>query len=479
MKTLLINPPQIFPKELLYVPLGLAYLASMLKTHGYEVKVKDMTLHSWDDVRAEIKKEDPDIVGIGCLTLWRNQTIKTARIAKEYNPNIKVVIGGPHATFYPEHMFKMAPVDVVVIGEGEMTIVELVEAFNKGKKLSEIKGIAFLQNGKIIRTETRPLIKSIDEIPFPSYDDFNLRKYNGLNFPKKLCHLTRTAMITSRGCPFACHFCSTSRYWGRFWRARSPKNVVDEIEWLYNEYDVRLIHFFDDIFTLNRDRVIEICKEILRRELDVLWQAETRVDCVDREMLIWMRKAGCREINYGIESGSAKILRNIDKRITPEQIRKALRMTHEADIRTIGYLIVGNPGEDKDTINETIKLMKEFKPFRPPLDWDHPGLYVAWSALLSIFPNTPIYELSKLKGIIDDDYWLTDKPTPYYTGEHTLKELVSLKIRLDYNTRSKVAFAKSFFGFYIKYLGLVFNVYKSSRKPKNVILNMKLNGKPC
>lgn len=471
MKTLLINPPQIFPKELLYVPLGLAYLASMLKTHGHEVKVRDMTLHSWDDVRSEIKREDPDIVGIGCLTLWRNQTIRTARIAKEYNPNIKVVIGGPHATFYPRYMFKMAPVDVVVLREGEMTIVELVEAFNKGKDLSNIRGIAFQRNGKIIQTEMRPLIKSIDEIPFPSYDDFDLRKYSGLNFPKKLRHLISTAMITSRGCPFACQFCSTSRYWGRFWRARSPRNVLDEIEWLYNEYDVRLIHFFDDIFTINRDRVIQICQEILRRKLDILWQAETRVDCVDKEMLRWMRKAGCREINYGIESGSARILRNIDKRITTEQIRKTLRMTHEADISTIGYLIVGNPGEDKDTINETIKLMKEFKPFRPPLDWGHSGLYVAWSSLLSIFPNTPIYELSKKEGIIDDDYWLADNPTPYYTGEHTLRELVALKIKLDYSTRSKVTFFKSFFSLYIKYLSLAFSIYKVSRKPKGATLN--------
>jgi radical SAM superfamily enzyme YgiQ (UPF0313 family) len=427
MKTLLINPPQLFPKELVYIPLGLAYLASMLKTYGYEVKVKDMTLYSWDKVRSEIKQEDPDIVGIGCLTLWRNQTVKTACIAKELNPHVKIIVGGPHATFYPEHMFKMAPIDVVVIGEGEITLVELVEAFSKGEDLSKIKGIAFPKNGKVVRTETRPLIKSIDEIPFPSYDDFDLRKYNGLNFPKKLRHLVRTAMITSRGCPFACHFCSTSRYWGRFWRARSPENVVDEIEWLYNKYNVRLIHFFDDIFTLNRNRVIEICKEILRRKLDVLWQAETRVDCVDKELLRWMRKACCREINYGIESGSAKILRNIEKRITPEQIRKALKMTHEAGICTIGYLIVGNPGENEDIINETIELLKEFKPFRLPLDWSRPGLYVAWSALLSVFPNTPIYELSKSKGMIDDNYWLTDKPTPYYTGEHTLREPHSAK----------------------------------------------------
>jgi radical SAM superfamily enzyme YgiQ (UPF0313 family) len=445
MKILLISPPEEFPKKLQWVPLGLSYLGGALKRRGYDVKLCDMCTYSWQDVKSEITKEDPDIVGISCLTLFRNQSIKVAQVAKECNPNIKILMGGPHATFFPEHIFQLAPVDVVVLGEGEITIIELVDALENNRDLSNIKGIAFQLNGRIVKTQPRQLIKDLDSIPFPLYDDFDLRKYKPpiTDIPKQYRDLTTTLIITSRGCPFQCQFCSTSRFWGRFWRARSATNVVDELEWLYSKYDVRLLYFFDDIFTLNKRRAIEICKELLKRKLDIVWLTETRVDCVDREMLEWMKKAGCYQIIYGVESGSPKILKTINKGFTVDHIKRAFKLTHDAGISTIALLMVGNPGEDKTTIKETMKLMNEIKPHRTFDSIDYPGVYIGESALTWIFPNTPLYKLAESKGIISDNYWLTDKTVPYYTGDHTLKELMFLKLRLDFGTRSKMEFVRS------------------------------------
>lgn len=429
-KILLICPPAEYPKKLQWLPLGIAYLGSVLKSGGYDVKIRDTTAHSWRDVETDIKKIDPDIAGISCWTHTRSQSIKTARIAKKCNPNMKILMGGPHATFFPEHMFQLAPVDVVVMGEGEQTILELVDAFESNKNLAKVKGIAFKQAGRIVKTDPRPLTEDLDSIPFPMYDDFDLKKYVPVDMPKEYRNRINTHITTSRGCPFSCQFCSTSRYWGRRWRARSPKNVVDELEWLYGEYDVRHVHFFDDIFTLNKKRVIEICKEILNRKLDVAWITETRVDCLSREMLEWMKKAGCYQVSLGIESGSPKILKTINKGFTVDQIKDGCRLMREVGLRAVILLMVGNPGEDQSTIDETIKLLNKIK---------YSDMLIT-AMITWIFPNTPLYELAKSKGIITDDFWLTDNPIPYYTGDHTMRELIFLHSRLFYYTMSKKDF---------------------------------------
>jgi radical SAM superfamily enzyme YgiQ (UPF0313 family) len=404
MKILLISPPvDNLSEHLRSPPLGLGYIASVLQKNNYHVKIADMFDYSWKEVSRKIKKEDADIVGISCFTWTRIKTFNIAKIAKQYNPNVKIIMGGSHATFLPHHIFQLSPTDVVVLGEGEITALEVIKALDKGKELSKVKGIVFKRKRKLIRTGLRPFIKNLDILPFPSYNNFELKRYN------------RGSIITSRGCPFSCQFCSASLFWGRCWRSRSTNNVVDEIEYLNQELGIQHLYMFDDSFTVNRKRVIEICKEILKRKIDIVWYIATRVDLVDKEMLGWCKKAGCREVDYGIESGSPLILKTINKGFTVPQIRKAFKISHEVGLETCACLMVGNPNESRKTIDETIKLVKEIKPT---------SFQVAPTTL---HPATPLYNLAKSKGIISDDYWLTDKPVPFYTAELSLAQLYFLK----------------------------------------------------
>lgn len=415
IEVLLINPPREIPQRTDFPPLGLAYIASYLKQNGVNASVLDASSFSWKSLKKAVKEKAPYIVGITCWTVERGQSFKVARLVKEILPNAKIIMGGHHATAFPEHMFRLAHVDAVVIGEGESTTLEVVKAFLNGGDLSKIRGIAYQSDGMPIITEPRDFIKDLDMIPFPSYDDFNLDEYIGLPEAK----VRSTAIITSRGCPHRCTFCSASKFWKRKWRARTAENVLDEVEWLYKDYRVRAFMFFDDNFTIMKERAMEICQGILERGLHILWVACSHVNQVDKELLDWMKKAGCYRIDYGVESGSPKILKNVKKGQTVEQIQKAFKLTHEAGIKPRAYLMVGNPGEDEVTIAETVELMKKIKPY------DTRSGQILW-----VLPDTEIYELAKAKGLISDDYWLKNDSIIYYTGDHDVERLKAFRNQL-------------------------------------------------
>ena len=278
--------------------------------------------------------------------------------------------------------------------------------------LREVKGIAYQEDGELIITEGRDFVKDLDAIPFPSYDEFNLDEYLGLPETNERA----AAIITSRGCPHRCLYCSASKFWKQKWRPRSAKNVLDEIEWLYKDYRVKNFIFFDDNFTVRKARAIEICQGIIERNLNINWVAESHVTHINKELLSWMKKSGCYRIDYGVESGSPKILRNIKKGQTVEQIEKAFKLSHDVGIRPRAYLMVGNPGEDEVTINETIQLMKKIEPY------DAPSGQILW-----VLPDTEIYELAKSKGLISDEHWLQSDSMVYYTGEHDIETLKLLR----------------------------------------------------
>lgn len=415
MKVLLISPPREVLQPACFPPMGLAYIGAVLKQDRHEVRIIDAASYSCKRLEREILATNPDVVGITCWTIERVQTFKTAQISKQCVPQAKIIIGGQHATAFPEHMFKLAHADVVVLGEGEETMSELMSCFENNDDISHIRGIVYQNGSKTIYTEPRELIEDLDGIPFPIYDDFDLKRYNGLPETKSLA----AAIITSRGCPYDCIYCSSAIFWKRRWRSRTSENVLGEIEWLYRDYNVRSLIFFDDLFFLNKNRAIEICKGIIEKNLELSWVAEGRVNSVDRELLQWMKKAGCYRIDYGVESGSPQILKNINKKITVGQIKRTFKLTHEVRIKPDAYLMVGNPGENEKTINETIQLMKEIKPY-----------YTNTGSILWILPNTKLYERSKKLGIIDDNYWLKNNNTSYYTGEHNLAKLRALKHQL-------------------------------------------------
>lgn len=416
MNILLINPPLSPPQMANFPPTGLLYIATALKKEGYRVNCVDACNLSWEILKERIIEARPDIVGITCWTFGRVQVYKTSRIVRTCFPEAQIIIGGQHATFLPEQMFKAANADFVVLGEGDETIVELVRAIEGHGNFADIEGIAYKDHNHIRINQFRPLIADLDSLPLPNYDDINLDNYRGLPESGRRA----AGIISSRGCPFACNYCSSAQFWKRTWRPRSAQSVLSEIEYLYDDLGVRALMMFDDNFVLKKDRAIEICKVIIERKLDLVWASTGSVRVVDREVLTWMKKAGCYLVQYGVESGSPKILKSINKGQTVEQIRNAFRWTKEVGMESYAYLFIGAPGETKETIHETATLMREIAPNQGPT-----------SGILWILPGTKIYDLAKSQAIISDEAWIkSDDEWFYYTGEYMVTELKQLQMQL-------------------------------------------------
>jgi radical SAM superfamily enzyme YgiQ (UPF0313 family) len=274
------------------------------------------------------------------------------------------------------------------------------------------------EDGTAFFTSPRQPIENIDSIPFPHYqgfEEFNFNQYGG--FPP----LTRptAAIISSRGCVFDCSYCASVHFWGRRWRFRSAENVLDEIQWLVEEYGVRSFYFFDDNFPVNKERALRICKGIIDNRWRLNWACCSHVKMVSRQLLEAMKNSGCVTIDFGVESGSDRILKNINKRQTRDDIEKSFNLCHEFGILPRAYLMVGNPGEDESTIDETVDLIKRIKP-RSSI-----GANILW-----LLPGTSVYNDAVTKGYISDDYWLHYDGVPYNLQNYSLEELKTLRRRL-------------------------------------------------
>lgn len=418
MTILLINPPLNPPRRTSFVPLGLAYLSSTLKRNGYRVECIDSCNMGWHQLENKLHEIKPDIAGITCWTFNRANASKTSKIIKKVNPNSKIIVGGQHATLLPDQTIKATNADFLVLGEGENSIVELVKAIESNKDFSQIQGIAFNDSGNTVINSPRQFIKNLDEIAFPDYTDFNLDNYLGL--PGEGYGRRAAGIITSRGCPYDCSYCSSKEFWTRKWRFRSAENILEEIEFLYFQLGVRALTIFDDNFTINKDRAIKVCQGIIERGLDLKWISIASVRAVDEEILTWMKRAGCYQVQYGVESGSPKILKSINKQQTVEQIIKAFDITKKVGMEPYAYLFIGGPGETEKTVDETIMLMRKIAPGQG-----------SSGGILWILPGTKIYEIAKNLQIITDDTW-TNNNDQYmlFTGEHSLKELTKLHFRL-------------------------------------------------
>lgn len=425
MKILLFNPPRF--DMIRYglpninangPPLGIASIAAVLEKAQYNVKAIDFYYEPWEKVRGAIASEGADIIGITTLSQQRGSVYRLIHLIKEIDSNIKVVLGGPHSHFMYEQVLQNFPVDFIVLGEGEETFLDLVRALDKNSDVLSVKGIVFKKNGKIIKTQDRSLISDLDGLPFPAYHFFNLDKYSTFERLKsevydgvKLEKLKFTTYAFSRGCPGRCAFCSTYKFWGYKWRHRSPGKTVDDLEILVKEYKREYINFVDDIFTVNEDSIIDICKGIIAKKLNMLWDCETRVDFVSEEVLEWMKKAGCILISYGVESASPEILEAINKKTTYEKIIRAFKMTRDAGIKTNMLLMVGNPGESFKSIKATRAMLRKVKPD-----------FLTLSPVM-LFPGTALYELAKSKNFCHDSHWLTERPAPFYAVEVSLPRL--------------------------------------------------------
>jgi len=400
MKVALINPP--YPPSAHshppFIPLGIAYLGAVAEKAGHEVAVIDCQAEklTYQTFHKRIAQTPADIIGVTATTLLYKSAMQIISIAKEVQPDAVTVLGGSHGTFWDEAALNDFPsLDIVVRREGEQTFVELLDKLQTRKSLDSVLGITFRREEKIIRTPDRPFLEDLDSLPFPAHDLLpleNLKHAGKILFP----------LITSRGCVYWCDFCSTVRMFGKGYRWRSPKNVVDEMQLVHDKYGVDQVTFYDDAFTVNRDRVIKICEELRTRNLDMAWDCGTRVDMVDREMLKTMREAGCFAVWLGVESGSETILGAMNKRIKLDQTRLAFKAANKAGLMTIANTVIGFPGETEQTAHETIRFIKELNP-------DSVGFYVA-----TPYPGTPMYEQVKQSGwlrVTDFDKYDTANPT--------------------------------------------------------------------
>jgi magnesium-protoporphyrin IX monomethyl ester (oxidative) cyclase len=332
MKVLLIHTK--FNYKSYDPPLGLLYIVAVLKQNNINVKILDTSFKgSLNEVFYEIEKYSPDVIGIYSMTIDMDYAIKISKFAKE--KNVISVIGGPHATMLPYETIKYF--DFVVRGEGEFTFLELIKALESKKDLREINGIIFKRNDKVIENKLREPIKNLDSLPFPARELIEIEKYINLFYwlDEIDINLRGTSLITSRGCPYNCAFCQPTlrKLFGERIRFRSVDNVIKEIEILISDYKINALHFYDDTFTFNKKWIREFCNKIKR--YDVLWDCSTRVDQVNKEILREMYRAGCRKIEFGVESGSQRILNNIlRKGITFKQAEKAIKEAKEVEILT-------------------------------------------------------------------------------------------------------------------------------------------------
>jgi len=400
MKVLLLNPPFSDYGGLeghggKAAPLNLAYLASYLRSKKPHLNISILDCEGlrlkYDEIASRLKNIEPDILALTLPTPAFEQGLEISRIAKNINNSIKVIVGGPHPTAFPVETAREASIDIAVYGEGEVTLTEAVGALENNNSLLEVRGLAYKDaGGEVKLNPAQPLISDLDTIPFPARDLLPLGIY--FSPPTKRESNKRSAnMVTSRGCPYECTYCMARIIWDKKVRFRSPQNVVDEIEECVKIYGLGEFNFHDELFTLKRDRTIEICREIQRRKLDIVWVCMVRVDYVWEDVLRQMKRAGCRKIMFGFESGSQEVLDTMKKKATIKQAIDAVRLTKRVGIKTAGNFMFGNIGETEETIQESIELAKR-------LNTDTMAFFVA-----SPYPGTEFYNIAKKNGYLRPD----------------------------------------------------------------------------
>jgi anaerobic magnesium-protoporphyrin IX monomethyl ester cyclase len=377
----LIHPyfkPQVDKSLFRFPPLGVGYIASYLAQYGVEVQIIDCTFKTEADVVASIHNLKPQIIGIYCIIGIEGVTFKLARLVKDYCAIL--MVGGPYPTIAP-NLF-LDDFDLVVLGEGEQTVLEVAQNVKNGGDYREIPGIAYKNSeNQIISTKPRQILQNLDSLPFPARDLYPNDMYQ--THCRKSLSYTITPMITTRGCPFACDFCSRPIS-GKFYRERSKENVVDEIEEI-TSYGYDRIWIADDVFTYRKQYVIDICEEIISRKLKCQWECLSRVDTMDVEMALKMQAAGCVRVFFGIESGNDTILRAMNKNINTEQAFSAVNIAKKAGLSVGGFFILGYPEETDNTILQTLRFAHSL-----PLD------YLSFTFPYP-FPGTGLYEKVKDK----------------------------------------------------------------------------------
>ena len=381
-----------------FPPLGLGYIAASLRSQGVQVELVDCTFLTREEALAKAKRSKPQIIGFYSMFSMKKTTLELAALLR--NDCELLVVGGPLPTLEPAGYLDVF--DVAVLGEGEPAMTEIVECHRKGARFSGLHGIAYKEEGMVKYTSPRRHVQDLDSLPFPSRDLFDNEAY-------KRHYLRRfgysiSPLITSRGCPFSCDFCSRPVF-GQSFRARSASNVVDEVEEIVGlGYD--RVWFADDCFTLNRERLLDVCDELVKRKIHVDWECLSRVDTMDHEVTAAMRRSGCVRVFFGIESGTDEVLGLMRKQITVEQARRAVYNAKDSGLKVGAFFILGYPGESDETVLDTVRFASGL-----PLD------YLSFTLPYPI-PGTALFERVKGNGGLVVEDW--EEPKNWALIRHKL-----------------------------------------------------------
>jgi anaerobic magnesium-protoporphyrin IX monomethyl ester cyclase len=384
-------------------PLGLAWIASYLDAKGYDVELVDFQVdqRSVEDV---IRENKPGIVGITGTSYTRYKSFDLARVAKKIDHKILTVYGGSHATFTPDDTLNNVPeIDVVVVGEGEDSMYEIAEsALRKKMAFDDIKGICFRNNGELIHNPFRPRIQSLESLPLPKRSPGDINRYD---LKMDFLDVPGASVMTSRGCPVNCSYCSASAMFGRTLTLRSAKNIVDEIEILLKEYGYRGIKFFDSTLTLRKSHINALCDEVLRRKLKFPWECEVRVNTVNKDLLKRMKDAGCYYVDFGVESASPPVLKDMHKGITIDQVINVFKWTKELGINTKVFFTFGHIKETLDDARTTIQFIDKYNDYI-----SSPGIGVG----IKIYPGTQVERYAYEIGCLNETFSWAE---PYHSKE--------------------------------------------------------------
>jgi radical SAM superfamily enzyme YgiQ (UPF0313 family) len=449
MRILLINPSintKKFGKfHILMEPMpciGLAYIAAVLEKDGHTVRIIDnyVRRHSIEKLVKITKKFSADILGISVLTPSVNFSLSLAKKLKQNNKNIVLIAGNVHPTLFPEEFLKQDCFDVVVRGEGEYTMSELVNAVSHNRELREIEGISYLKDGETVHNQKRKIIHDLDALPLPAWHLLPHKKY-GL-FPFADIKKPMLTLQASRGCPFNCHYCSLS-YMDKTYRKRTPKNIVNEINYLIKNFKINQFGLVDPIFPLHEDYAVEVCNEIINTGINkkIVWTTETKIDLLNERLIKKLKTAGCRRIIFGLESGGQETLLRIGKKIDFSIAKETVRLLKKYNMESIGLFMIGLPGETKKSIKETFK-------YACSLDVDF-----AKFAMTVPFPGSKFYNTMKSENKIRTDNWdnfTTFNPNPdevpYVPEGMTADQLIYLQRRgtIDFYFRPRMIYRQLF-----------------------------------
>jgi len=396
---LLIYPKYTYPRK--NPPLGLAYLASFVRKEGYNPFIIDLNIDNYsdEDLSRLVKKYNPLLIGISFMTNQYRECLRLSNLFKNVLSTAYIAVGGPHVSALPGEILKeCSNIDFSVIGEGEITFLELINSLNSGKKdFYHINGLCFHNNDEIIQNKPRELVKDVDSLPFPAWDLIKVREYSVFSIERG----NTFALLSSRGCPNQCIFCDSHTIFGRKFRGRSAKNIFSEIEFLHEKYNMTQFDFVDDMINLKKDRVIELCKLIKESKIPFKWMANARLNTLDKEILREMKESGCMRIDVGVESGDPFVLKRVKKEISNEQIINAHKWAKETGMQIGTFVMVGNLGETMGSVKMTAELLKD----------------IGEDVMISIacpFPGTELYNIARKKGYLRVTDWSRYVASPTY-----------------------------------------------------------------